>query len=205
MDEPVHEPETGRTPDRPQTTNRHIVNTAVLTKVELHWHASPMSRASKTTQLQIRVSKTEKSALKRAASRSGLDLSAYVLGRVNSRPHEEFQLAVRVVGQGDARFALAELNTLLSGFTTAELREAVAHGLPTTLSPYLANYIAAMVEMACARRQVELPPWVQAVPPLPEAAFGSTLQSLRLHLLTHSPAPFRRRNIFIDASIDDRV
>jgi hypothetical protein len=29
--------------------------------------------------------------------------------------------------------------------------------------------------------------------------------SLRLYLLTHSPAPFRRRNIFIDASVGSRV
>jgi len=31
------------------------------------------------------------------------------------------------------------------------------------------------------------------------------LQSLRLHLLTHSPPPFRRRNIFIDSSPDKQV
>jgi len=31
------------------------------------------------------------------------------------------------------------------------------------------------------------------------------LLGLRLHLLTHSPAPFRRRNIFIDASVGARV
>jgi hypothetical protein len=46
---------------------------------------------------------------------------------------------------------------------------------------------------------------VRETPPLAEPAFGTTLQSLRLYLLTHSPAPFRRRNLFIDASIDDQV
>ena len=41
--------------------------------------------------------------------------------------------------------------------------------------------------------------------PLAEPVFGSDLMSLRLYLLTHSPAPFRRRNIFIDASVGFRV
>jgi hypothetical protein len=35
--------------------------------------------------------------------------------------------------------------------------------------------------------------------------FCSSLQSLRMHLLTHSPPPFRRRNIFIDSSLGQRV
>jgi hypothetical protein len=35
--------------------------------------------------------------------------------------------------------------------------------------------------------------------------FGSDLQNLRLYLLTHSPPPFRRRNIFIDSTLGDRV
>jgi hypothetical protein len=35
--------------------------------------------------------------------------------------------------------------------------------------------------------------------------FGSTLVSLRLYLLTHSPPPFRRRNIFIDATVGSSV
>jgi hypothetical protein len=35
--------------------------------------------------------------------------------------------------------------------------------------------------------------------------FGSDLQSLRLHLLTHSPPPFLARNIFVDATLGDRI
>ena len=44
-----------------------------------------------------------------------------------------------------------------------------------------------------------------AIEALSEPEFGSQLQSLRLHLLTHSPPPFRRRNIFIDTSIGGQV
>ena len=164
-----------------------------------------MTEAAKTTQLQIRISQVEKSALQRAAARAGLDLSAYVLGRVHSPPRAEFRQALRALGQGDASFALAEVNALLSRFTAGELREALADGLPESLSPYLANYVAAMVETTCAKRSVAVPGWTRAVVPLTEPAFGSTLQSLRLYLLTHSPAAFRRRNIFVDATLDDQV
>ncbi len=62
-----------------------------------------------------------------------------------------------------------------------------------------------MVEYACAQRDVAPPAWTRAVAPLTEPVFGSALMSLRLYLLTHSPAPFRRRNIFIDASVGSRV
>jgi len=38
-----------------------------------------MRKLPKTTQMQIRVSATEKAAIQRAASRAGMDMSAYVL------------------------------------------------------------------------------------------------------------------------------
>ena len=62
-----------------------------------------------------------------------------------------------------------------------------------------------MVEYACARAGTPPPAWAGAIAPLAEPVFGSGLTSLRLHLLTRSPAPFRRRNIFIDATVGDRV
>jgi len=62
-----------------------------------------------------------------------------------------------------------------------------------------------VVEHACARRAVAVPGWTRAVTPLSEPAFGSELRSLRLHLLTQSPPAFRCRNIFIDASVGERV
>jgi len=106
--------------------------------------------------------------------------------------------------QGE-RFALAELNSWLAGLGADELREAVVSPPATGLTPYLANYVAAMVEYACGRRGIERPAWPRAIAPLAEPAFGSNLLSLRLHLLTHSPVPFRRRNIFIDATVGDRA
>jgi hypothetical protein len=73
------------------------------------------------------------------------------------------------------------------------------------LSAFLRNYVAAMVEHACAQRAVTVPRWVRAVEPLSDPVFGSELQSLRLHLLTQSPPAFRCRNLFIDSSVGERV
>jgi uncharacterized protein (DUF1778 family) len=164
-----------------------------------------MSTAAKSAQLQVRVSPSEKAAIRRAARRAGLDMSAYVLARVLPAPTRRFQdLAAGCADPQSARFALAELNTWLASLVASELLEAVMSP-PPALTPYIANYIAAMVEHACAKHGVAPPSWTRAIAPLAEPAFGSTLLSLRLYLLTHSPPPFRRRNIFIDSSVGTRV
>lgn len=165
-----------------------------------------MPDASKLSQLQIRVSQDEKSAIRAAAERAGMDMSAYVLSRALSMPEREFQESVAALtGPHAPSFALAEINSRLSRLTAAELREATMSAPTVQLSPFLANYVAAMVETACARRGLRVPAWVRSIAPLASPAFGSTLQRLRLYLLTHSPAAFRRRNIFVDASLGDRV
>jgi hypothetical protein len=165
-----------------------------------------MSAATKSAQLQIRVSPAQKAAIERAARRAGLDMSAYVLARVlPALPRRFAELTEACRDPATERFALAELSGWLGELSSTELREAVASPPTTGLTPYLANYVAAMVEYACARRNIAPPPWTQSIVPLAEPAFGSSLISLRLHLLTHSPPPFRRRNIFIDASIGARV
>jgi hypothetical protein len=161
---------------------------------------------SKLSQLQIRVSEAQKSAIRSAAERAGMDMTNYVLSRVLSVPAREFQEAVRTLTRpAPPSYALADINSLLSKLTGPELRDAVAAAPEVELPPFLANYVAAMVEAACAKHGVPVPAWTRRVPPLDEPAFGSDLRSLRLHLLTHSPAPFRNRNIFIDSSLGDRV
>src|SRR5579872_7470639 len=112
---------------------------------------SSMARSSKLSQLQIRVSKEEKSAIHKAADSAGMDMSAYVLSRLLPARTREFQDAIAAVnGPAATAYALAELNALLSQLTGSELRGAVASAPETQLSPFLANYIAAMVETACA-------------------------------------------------------
>ena len=168
--------------------------------------AARMRKLSKTAQMQIRVSAEQKAAIQRAAARAGMDMSAYVLAQVLSVPATQFRdCAAACAASESPRFALAELNSLLSGLTAGELREAVAAPPPTGLPPFLANYIAAMVEYACAKRSIPVPAWTRSIPPLAEPVFGSDLRSLRLYLLTNSPPPFRGRNIFIDSTLGDQV
>lgn len=182
------------------------VNTLVLTNCQAIEYTERVSEAIKISQLQIRVSEKEKSAIRAAAECAGMDMSAYVLTRALSMPEREFQEAVGALsGPHAPSFALAEINTLLSKLSAAELRDAIASAPIVELSPFLANYLAAMVETACEKRGLTLPLWVRSIAPLDGPTFGSTLQSLRLHLLTHSPAAFRRRKIFIDASLGERV
>lgn len=145
-------------------------------------------------------------AIRREAMRTGMDMSVNVPGRLPPAPAAALQQAIAALnGPAKPAYALAEINSLLSGLTTGELRQAVAEAPEAPLSPFLANYVAAMVEAACSVHGVPLPAWTRTVAPLEEPVFGSTLPSLRLYLLTHSPAPFRRRNLFIDSSIGARV
>lgn len=165
-----------------------------------------MSVTTKSAQLQIRVSPAEKAAIERAARRAGLDMSAYVLARALPVLGKRFaELTEACLDCGGQRFALAELSSWLAQLSGPELREAVMSAPASGLTPYLENYIAAMVEYACARGGIAPPAWTRSIAPLAAPAFGSTLTSVRLHLLTHSPPPFRRRNIFIDSSVGARV
>jgi len=168
--------------------------------------AVEMDKLAKSEQLQIRLSRREKAAIQHAAARAGMDMSGYVLSRVLSAPAAQFRVCLeQCVRAQSPRFALAELNSLFAAYSPGELRDAVAMPPLPGLTPFVLNYITAMVEYACAKRSVALPAWTRAVTPLPDPVFGSALQSLRLHLLTHSPPPFRARNIFIDATVGERV
>lgn len=162
----------------------------------------------RTEQIQIRVSPAEKSAIKRRAASAGMDLSTYMRGRALPAHGERFrELARTLAGAGTGRrpYVLAELNDLLTGLTAAELVDAVREAEIASLPPYEGNYLAAMVEQACALEGVGPPPWTRRVAPLEEPRFAADLASLRPHLLRAAPVPFKRRNIFIDASIGDRV
>lgn len=114
-------------------------------------------------------------------------------------------LTARLAVTTEPAFELAELNDVLSNTAREQFSMVTTNPPPASLSPMLANYVAAMVEYAAGRLEAAIPSWVRHIPPLEEPVFGTDLQSLRLHLLTHSPAPFRRRNIFVDASLGDRV
>ncbi|MGH7555806.1 MAG: plasmid mobilization protein [Longimicrobiales bacterium] len=164
--------------------------------------------SGKTQQLQIRVTLRQKAALRRLAREAGHDLSSYVLARVLPEPRLRFGEIVRALREGgDHRYALADLNDMLSGSTRAQLNDAVAVAPPELrdLPPFLQNYVAAMVEQASHQRDVLPPTWVRDVPPLDEPYFATPLRSLRLHLLREAPVPFKRRNLFVDSAVGARV
>jgi uncharacterized protein (DUF1778 family) len=161
---------------------------------------------AKSEQLQIRVSSAQKAALKRLAKRAGQDVSAYVLSRALPSAALRFEALLRALGDEERRrFVLAELNDLLADAAPAEFDETVRGADLRPLSPLLRNYVAAMVELAAHQKRVAPPDWVHEVPPLTEPHFATPLQRLREHLLLRSPVPFKRRNLFVDASVGDRV
>ena len=161
---------------------------------------------TKTAQLQIRVSPRQKATLKRLAAAAGQDMSNYVLARALPPARLRFEEIVEALeDEGDRRFALAELNDLLSGLPPVEFSDAVADADLARLSPVVQNYVAAMVEQAASGKGVEAPQWVASTPPLERPYFAAPLPSLRLHLLTASPAAFKRRNLFVDATLGARV
>jgi uncharacterized protein (DUF1778 family) len=162
--------------------------------------------SAKTEHLQIRVTARQKALLKRAAAAAGKDVSSYVLAR--ALPAAGIRLAellALMAGGADDRYALAELNDLLTGLGPAEFRDAVEHADLTRLSPFLQNYVAAMVEQASHIKRVPPPVWTTQISPLEVPWFASPMKKLRLHLLRAALVPFKRRNIFVDASIGSRV
>lgn len=165
-----------------------------------------MSETGKKSQLQIRVSAAEKAAIQRDARLAGMDMSTYVLSRVLAQPAGRFRaLVAACASSAEPGYALADLNAFLTRLAPGSVRDAVRAAPDARMPPFVANYVAAMVEQTCAQRGIPCPEWLRQIEPLPEPAFGSQLQSLRLYLLTHSPPPFRRRNIFIDAGVGAQV
>jgi hypothetical protein len=162
--------------------------------------------AGKIHQLQIRVTAAEKAAIQRAAAVAGLDMSRWALARLlPAQPQRFRELTEALRNQAQRRYALADLNDFLERLTANEFTEAVCDRLPDGLDAYVASYVAAMVETAAHRKSVAPPAWAEGIPPLDEPVFGTPLESLRLHLLIASPPAFRRRKIFIDATVGDRV
>jgi len=161
---------------------------------------------TKSSQLQIRVTTEQKEVLKRLSRQAGQDMSSYIMSRALPDAQVRFgELLAALQDESQRSFALAELNDLLSGLSSAELRRALEHIDLRKLTPYLQNYVAAMVELAGHRRQVPPPAWVREIEPLNSPHFITPLAGLRLHLLRTAPVPFKRRNIFVDPSIGDRV
>jgi uncharacterized protein (DUF1778 family) len=161
---------------------------------------------TKSEQIQIRVSREQKLALKRLASQAGLDLSSFILTRALPSARAVIESAIEGLSrEADRRYALAELSDRLKSLSAVEFREALAGIDLAALEPWLRNYVAAMVEQVANRNGEPPPTWTRDIEPLEEPWFAVPFPALRAHLLRASPVVFRRRNLFVDASIGDRV
>ena len=162
--------------------------------------------STKTQQLQIRVSPEQKRAIWQRAEQAGQDLSTFVLARVLPAAGSRFsEILQGLEDGGDRRFWLAELNDLLVGLAPAEFREALQGAEIEGLSLFLQNYVAAMVEHAAHQKGSAPPGWSREVEPLDRPHFAAPFASLRPHLLRVAPTAFKRRNLFPDSTVGDRV
>ncbi len=165
-----------------------------------------MPKESKTAQLQIRVTPGEKQWIKKRAEAAGLGMSDWVLRTILPDVERAYQeLVSELAASEKPGYVFAELLDLLEQFSPHEFELAVATPLDGALSPYWAAYLASTIEYAAALKGVSPPRWASSVPSLKEPVFGSSLQSVREYLLTHSPPPFAKRNIFVESSVGQRV
>ena len=165
-----------------------------------------MQRERKTEQIQVRVTSAQKRALQAHAERNRMSLSDWILSRALPSGRSQFEELVGVLSAARRpSSAFAELLEFLARLTASELQAAVAERPAVALTPYWENYLAATIEHAAMQKRMAPPEWTRKVQPLAEPVFGSSLRSLREHLLFNAPIAFRRRNIFIDASVGARV
>lgn len=156
-------------------------------------------------QLQIRVTEAQKEAIRAAAARSGVGMSEWVLARALPEPAARLSSLAQRADEGGAHAAWAEIIELLQKRSGVDFEVTVRDVDSSVLSPFTANYLAALVEATAARLGESPPPWTATVAPLPAPWFGTELRRLREHLLVHAPVAFRRRNLFVDAGVGDRV
>jgi hypothetical protein len=162
---------------------------------------------AKSEQLQIRVSPEQKARIKKQALNAGEDVSKWVLLKLLPPDADKFQHLIDELATSSHTPSqmFAEIHDFLQSLSGKALEVAVRATDLTTLNSLESNYVAAMVEQACANRGTQMPSWLGTIARLPYPWFASKLKSLRLHLLTKSPAPFRRRNLFVDSTLGDRL
>ena len=160
---------------------------------------------AKTSQLQIRISPSQKDVLKSLAADAGVSVSEYVLSKALPSHRLHFQERVDALrGDGPRTTALEGLTTYLKSLSDHDFRDATGGDGPNHLPVLLQNYVAAVVEQEADRRRLPAPEWTLSVPPLPSPHFAWDLRSLRPHLMRVTPAAFKKRRIFVAAPGDPR-
>ncbi|OGQ23188.1 MAG: hypothetical protein A3I05_02845 [Deltaproteobacteria bacterium RIFCSPLOWO2_02_FULL_44_10] len=166
-----------------------------------------MKKNAKSEYLQIRISLSIKKKIQTAAQKAGLGMSEWIFLRLFPPLQEKFEHLVEQLAKlSEQKMAYAELHDFLKNLSAMEFEQAVFFKPKlSSLSELEQNYVVAMVEVAAHQKGIQVPTWTQEIAPLPQPYFGSSFKNLQLYLLAHSPVPFRRRNIFIDATIGERI
>ncbi|MBP9837399.1 MAG: DUF1778 domain-containing protein [Proteobacteria bacterium] len=161
---------------------------------------------TKTSQLQIRVSPEEKKLIAHAAKREGQDISTWVLKKlINNNQGVFFELVVKLASAKEPRYVLSELNDFINKLSAKECQIIFNTKPDVKLSTYLGNYLAAMIEQAATKKGFSVPSWLEEIEVLKKVHFETNLISIRPYLLINSPIAFRKRGIFLDSTIGDRV
>lgn len=178
-----------------------------IRRIDRLGHDRYSGKVGKNQQLQIRISAEDKARIQERATNAGMDVSNWVLNLVLPPVEREFQALCRelVTRPQACSYTFAELHDLFDRLNGKEFERAVRQAPEVVLPPFEANYLAAMIEYVATLKGTVTPGWTRAVPPLERPWFASSLKSLRLYLLTISPPPFRRRNLFVDSSVGQRV
>jgi len=165
-----------------------------------------MSKTPKTEQLQVRVSPSQKLAIKKQAAQAQMSMSEWILNKVLPSSPMSFQQLIGDLARSEKPgYVFAELLETIGAMSAHEFELAASEPPEVQLNPYWQNYLAATLEHAAALKHAKAPSWVRDVAPLEQPAFGSSLKGLRLHLLVNSPPSFIARNIFVDSTVGDRV
>lgn len=161
---------------------------------------------SKTQQLQIRVTASQKALLKRRAAACRMDVSSYVLRKVLPPVEVRWEELLEALARDDDhRPALGALSVFLAGLDSATFREVTGQADLRRVNPFLQNYLAALVEEFARRHGVPAPAWAAEVEPLDEPYFAGSLSGVRPLLLRNSPVAFKRRNLFVDAGVGEHL
>ena len=117
-----------------------------------------------------------------------------------NRPSTLSELGRRLLNGADAGIEVKEFlhefevaaSAAMFSVRPPQLTGSVEHG------DRLDAYLQALAVFLCARLNVDPPEWTQPVLALPQPWFASPGPAIRNYLPMSSPAPFRRRNLFVD-------